>query len=138
MPEVDINYLTVLVAAAVALALGALWYSPVLLGKPWMAAIGKTEEEIKSSSRSMPLIFGLTFLAWLVTAYVLAHIVDYAVATTVSGGLQTGFWTWLGFMITYEVIHGLFEEREVRLLFINSGYHLVAILIMGGMLAAWM
>ena len=82
MPEVDINYLAVLVVAVVAFGLGALWYSPVLLGKPWMAAIGKPEEEIKSSSRSMPLIFGLTFLAWLLTAYVLAHIVDYAVATS--------------------------------------------------------
>ena len=137
MPEVDINHLAVLVAAVAAFALGALWYSPVLLGKPWMAAIGTTEEEIKSSGRSMPLVFGLTFLAWLLTAYVRAHIVDYAVATTVSGGLQTGFWIWLGFMLTYEAIHGLFEDRDVRLHFINSGYHLVAILIMGGVLAAW-
>ena len=85
----------------------------------------------------MPLIYGLTFLAWLLTAYVLSHIVDYAMATTVFQGLQTGIWIWLGFMVTYEVIHGLFESRDFRLYFINSGYHLVALLIMGSMLAVW-
>ena len=139
MPEVDINYLAVLVASVVAFALGALWYSPVLFAKPWMAAIGKTAEEIKAEQegQSMAVTYGLTFVAWLVTAFVLAHFVDYTVSTTIAGGLQTGFWTWLGFMITYEVIHGLFEGRDMRLYFINSGYHLVAMLIMGGVLAAW-
>ena len=139
MPEVDINYLAVLLAAAVAFALGALWYSPVLFAKPWMAAIGKTEAEIKAGmeGQSMPMTFGLSFLAWLVTAFVLAHIVDYAAATTIATGLQTGFWVWLGFMITYEVIHGLFEGRSIRLFSINSGYHLMATLIMGAILAAW-
>ena len=139
MPEVDINYFAVLVAAAVAFALGALWYSPLLFVKPWMAAMGKTEEEIKAGmeGRSMPLIYGLPFLAWLVTAFVLAHIVDYTVATTIAAGLQTGFWVWLGFMITYEVIHGMFEGRDMRLSSINSGYHLMGTLIMGAILAAW-
>ena len=85
MPEVDINYLAVLVVAAVAFGLGALWYSPVLFAKPWMAAIGKTAEEIKveSEGKSMPLIYGQTFLAWLLTAFVMAHFVDYAAAKTV-------------------------------------------------------
>ena len=139
MPEVDINYLAVLVATVVAFALGALWYSPVLFGKSWLAAIGKTEEEIKAEmeNQSMPLIYGLTFVAWLVTAFVLAHFVDYMVATSLMDGLETGFWTWLGFAVTYEVIHGLFEARPPRLLMINSGYHLVSLLIMGGVLAAW-
>lgn len=139
MPEVDINYLAVLVAAIVAFALGALWYSPLLFAKPWMAAIGKTADEIKAemAGRSMPLTYGLSFLAWLVTAFVLAHIVDYAVATTFGAGLATGLWVWLGFMITYEVIHSLFGGRNVRLSAINSGYHLVGVLIMGAILAAW-
>ncbi len=139
MPEVDINYLAVLVVTAVAFGLGALWFSPVLFGKSWMEAIGKTEEEIKAEmeNQSMPLIYGLTFVAWLVTAFVLAHFVDYAAATSLMDGLQTGFWTWLGFAVTYEVIHGLFEARPPRLMMINSGYHLVSLLIMGGVLAAW-
>ena len=85
----------------------------------------------------MPLTYGLTFLAWLMTAFVLAHIVDYAMATTLTQGLQTGLWVWLGFMVTYEIIHGLFEGRPFQLYIINAGYHLVALLIMGGILAVW-
>ena len=34
----SVNYLAVLVAAALEIGLGALWYGP-LFGKPWMAAI---------------------------------------------------------------------------------------------------
>ncbi len=139
MPEIDINYLAVLVVTAVAFGLGALWYSTVLFGKLWMEAMGKTEEEIRleMENQSMPLIYALTFLAWLVTAFVLAHFVDYVGAASVTDGLLTGFYAWLGFAVTYEVIHGLFEARPTRLLMINSGYHLVGLLIMGGVLAAW-
>ncbi|MCH7574095.1 MAG: DUF1761 domain-containing protein [Candidatus Marinimicrobia bacterium] len=39
---ISINYLAVLVAAAIEFGLGALWFGP-LFGKPWMAAHGWTE-----------------------------------------------------------------------------------------------
>ena len=42
----SLNPLAILVAAFVSAALGAAWYSPLLLGKQWIAATGKTEEEL--------------------------------------------------------------------------------------------
>ncbi len=139
MPQPDVNYLALLVATVLAFALGALWYSNLMFARPWLAAQELTEAELKErqEGKSMPLMFGLTFLAWLVTGYVLAHMVDYTGAITWMDGMQTAFWLWLGFVVTATLIHGLFEFRDVRLYAVNLGYHLVGLLIMGAILAAW-
>lgn len=47
-------------AALIPLAVGALYYSPMLFQNAWMSASGMTEEKIKTGN--MALIFGLTYL----------------------------------------------------------------------------
>lgn len=138
-PEVDINYLAVLAAAVIQFALGALWYSPVMFAKPWTAAMGKTAEEIREESRqqNMALIYGSAFLTALITAFVLAHIVDYAHAETVGSGILSGFWIWLGFVVTSNLAAVTFEGRRPALYAINVGYQLVGLAIMGAVLAVW-
>ena len=44
MPEFQINYLAVGVAALATFFLGALWYSPLLFGKLWLKAHGAESE----------------------------------------------------------------------------------------------
>ena len=39
----NINYIAVVVAIVINMALGAAWYSPLLFAKPWMAANDLTE-----------------------------------------------------------------------------------------------
>jgi len=68
---VPINYLAVLVAALIPMAVGALWYSPALFAKKWMALVGKTEEEMKNVNPMKA--YGISFLTSLIMAYVLAH-----------------------------------------------------------------
>ncbi len=137
-PEVSINYLAVLVAAIANMALGALWYSKLLFAKPWMAAIGKSEEEIKElAGKGMARTYTLAFVSALVMSFVLAHFVDYTMATTIAGGLQAGFWPWLGFVATTNLSTILFEWRPSKLYYINMGYYLVALGVMGIILAVW-
>jgi len=134
------NLLAVLVAGIIPMVIGGLWYSPFLFAKKWMAIIGKTEEEIKRASNPMKM-YGLSFLSSLVMAYVLAHIVIYATAYTQSSGfgagMQTGFWAWLGFVVTTSSATVLFEFRPSGLYLMNAGYNLVCLLLMGGVLAMW-
>ncbi len=135
MLQPDINYLAVLVAAIVQFALGTLWYS-ILFGKPFMAAVGKTQEELMEGFNPARA-YGLAFLSALVTAFVLAHIVDYAGADTIVTGLQAGFWVWLGFVVTSNLATVLFEGRHPTLYYLNTGYQLAGLLIMGALLALW-
>ena len=136
MIEADINYLAVLVATVVFFALGALWYSPILFAKPFMAAMGKTQEELMEGFNPLRT-YGSEFLARLVTAYVLAHIVIYAGATTIGAGLQTGFGLWLGFVVTSGLATVTFEGRSFVLYALSAGYQLVGLLMMGATLAVW-
>jgi hypothetical protein len=139
MIEVNINYLAILVSAFIMFGLGALWYSPLLFARPWLASLGKTEEQLREDAqkRSMPLTFGLSFFAYLVMAFVMSHVIDYAAAKTISDGLRTGFWLWLGLVATTTLVLSLFESRSMRLYIIDMGYHLIGMLIMGGILAVW-
>jgi hypothetical protein len=133
--EYQINYVAVLVTAVIYWVLGALWYSPLMFAKPWMLAIGKTEDELKQSS-PVPAFVG-SFVAMLVMAYVMAHIIFYSNARTFTGGLMAGFWCWLGFVATTSAINALFQRSPRALLLINNSYALLGLLIMGVIQALW-
>ena len=66
--NVPINYLAVLVAAVVGFGIGGPWYS--FFSRPWLAAIGKTEAEVKRGNAA--IAYGGAFAASLMTAYALA------------------------------------------------------------------
>lgn len=137
MQQVDINYVAVLIAAIANMALGAFWYSPVLFAKRWIALMKVSEAEINEMKKGAPRAYALSFIGALVMSYVLAHIVDYAQATTIVGGVGSGFWLWLGFVATTGSASVLFEGRPAGLYLINSGYYLVSLIVMGAIVAVW-
>src|SRR4051812_24897159 len=98
MPSVDINWIAVILAAVINMAIGAYWYSPRLFGREWMKLIGKKMEDMdKMRSRAGPG-YGIAAIGALIQAWVLAHFVQYAGATTFWRGLLVGFWLWLAFV----------------------------------------
>lgn len=130
-----INYLAVVVSAVVKFSIGALWYSPALFANPWMQYTGVTEEMAAEANRAV--LFGGSFVLYLLQAYILAHFVHYTGSKDAKDGAQTGFWIWLGFMTTLLMQGTLYERRAMALWAINSGYELLSILVMGVILAAW-
>src|SRR6266540_78443 len=86
MPQVTINYLAVLIAGVVNMAIGMFWYSPVMFAKTWMASLGKTPEDFKQASAGP--IYVLNTVASLVTAYVLAMVIKIAGEGTAVGGAK--------------------------------------------------
>lgn len=140
MEAVVINYWAVFLAAIAYMAVGMLWYGPVF-GKQWQAFVGLTPESMKS----MPLapwqaMLG-GFVTALVMAYVLAHVIKMSVATFgdlgLMTGLMTGFWSWLGFVLTTQAGSFLWEGKKFGLLVLNGAASLVSLLIMGALLALW-
>lgn len=132
-----INLWTVLAVAVLNMALGALWYSPMLLGKKWMHFIGWSHEEMEKHKKHASRGYVWTFVGSLVTAYVLAHFVDYTGAENFLGGMQTGFWVWLGFVAPMIAGSYLWEGKPLGYYLINVSYYFIALLLMGGVLAAW-
>src|SRR5690242_9895106 len=130
---VNVNFVAVLVAAIVQMAVGFVWYAKPVLGRQWMGYVGKTDEQIAAGAK--PMLFVWMFVASLLTAYVLAHFVAYTDSTTIGEGMQTGFWAWLGFTATAFASTALFEGRPRGLYLINVGFHLVSLVLMGAVLA---
>jgi hypothetical protein len=139
MPDPSINLIPVIIAGVINMVLGALWYSPYVLGKLWMRSMGKTEEEMKqgSSGSSMGFLYVVNTIASLLFAYVLAHIIKFASITSFAGGVKVGFWVWLGFVVTTVIPGYLYEGRPKMLYFIFISYQLISIAAMGGILAVW-
>lgn len=133
MESADINWLAVVAAALVQVALGALWYSPLLFARPWMRAVGKTEDELSAGGAG----YALATLMAFVTAIVLAHVVDWAGAEGLLSGLLVGVVMWLGFVWTVLTVNTWFGGRSRALWAIDSGYPLAALALMGAILAVW-
>jgi hypothetical protein len=133
-----INYAAVVVSAIAYWILGALWYSRLLFERPFIALKGLTPEQVAAlQAASHGKEIAAAFAGSLLLAYVLAHFVKFTGAETAQAGIGTGFWLWLGFIVTTSIETVLFEGRPFGLYLINNGYHLVGLTGMGALLAVW-
>ncbi len=133
MPNVDVNWWAVLVAAIVNMVVGAIWYSPALFAKPWAKLTGRKMSEMGDGSTS----YVLTALGALVQAWILAHFISWSTSNTAMEGAVVGFMLWLGFVAITQGVNTVFANTRKKLWAINTGYFLVVLVINGALLAAW-
>ena len=137
---VSINYWAVLAAAVASIILGFLWYGP-LFGKQWIRLSGFSDKQIKQmkekGQKGMTKTYTVMVISTLVTAYVLAHFVDYLQALTVGEAVTLGFWLWLGFLATSQIGSVLWEQKPVKLYLINTLHYLVTLCVMAIILTVW-
>ena len=133
-----INYPAVFASAVAYWVLGAVWYSPLLFERSFIALKGWTPEEVEAIRQASHAgEIGAALAVSLVLAYVLAHFVKFTGAETARAGALTGLWLWLGFVVTTNLSTVLFEGRPLGLYLINNGYHLAGLAGMGALLAVW-
>lgn len=140
MELMGINLWSVLVAAVATMILGFLWYSPFLFARPWTVLMGydpNDKAKIEEMQKGAGKIYGVAFVASLVSAFVLAKIIDITTVNSVLYGMKIGFAMWLGFVTTVQLTGVLFAKQPVKLYLINTGYQLVCYLAMGAILAVW-
>jgi len=136
-----INYSTVLVAAIASMVLGFLWFGPVF-GKKWIALMGFSEAQMmEARKKSMVKTNLILFIGSLVMSFVLAHALIFASAylnvNGVSAGVMAGFWNWLGFIAPVTLGVVLFDGKSWKLWFLNNGYWLLSLIVMGIILSLW-
>lgn len=128
-----INWIAVLVAGLSAFILGGVWYSPALFGKAWMTENKFSPQDIQQGNKGK--LFGWTFVLSLVMAANLAMYLNTPDIKFVMGmvyGLLAGVWVFCGIAMA-----ALFEQKSARYIFINGGYSLVSLGLMGAILGAW-
>jgi Protein of unknown function (DUF1761) len=123
------NFLAVLVAGIAAMVVGYLWYGP-FFGKTWSQAIGLTREKMEASKKNMTTNYVIMFIGSLVMAYVLSNAFAARPFLNMGGALWLSFWIWLGFMATVLLGSVLWENKPMKLYWINSLYYLVTLWVM--------
>ena len=133
--NIEVNIVAVVLAGIASMVVGFLWYSPMLFGNMWMKMMGHTAKSMKKAQQEMGMMYALSFVASLVTAYVLFHVMVMSQAyfnyTPMMAGLMSAFWMWFGFIMPVQFTDVLFGGKRKKLFAINTGYQLVSMLAMG-------
>ncbi len=134
----SINYWAVLVSAVASMAIGSLWYGP-LFGKKFMAEMGMDQwspEKQATMKKGMTMMYVVQFVASLVMFYVLAGLMGGLGKLTLSGGLMTALWVWIGFIVPVKLGEAIWGGK-MSLFWIGIGNMLVTILVAGAIIGAW-
>jgi hypothetical protein len=135
MPPV--NYLAVIVSALAAFLLGALWYSPALFARQWVAVNGYSAEKLEAMKKGMAKTYSMSFLCFLVMAWVMAVLILLLGIVGPRGGAKLGGLAWLGFAAPIGLTANLYSDKPRLAWMIDAGYQLVYMIVMGVILAVW-
>lgn len=126
----DFNALAVLAATMGSFVLGGLWYSPLLFARPWQAAAGLSDEQLKAGNPVV--IFGGSFVLAFIASATFAMFLGKAPG--LNFGLGAGFCAGLCWVASSFGINALFEHRPLGLTLINAGYHTLQFTLIGAIL----
>ncbi|MEM7668726.1 MAG: DUF1761 domain-containing protein [Pseudomonadota bacterium] len=124
------DVLGVVLAAVAGFGMGAIWY--MTNGDRWMAAVGRTKEDISADKSSLPFIIG--FAANLITAVMMRHVF---VASGISGfgtGLVSGLGVGLFLVAPWILTNYAFAGRPKQLWWIDAGHVILACTAIGTVL----
>jgi hypothetical protein len=138
--DLEVSFVTILIAAVVSMVVGSIWYGPIF-GKKWMEIIGATaEDEAKRKEMqkaAMPL-YVIQFVLSLLQVYILANLIGEWDGRS---GVAIAFWMWLGFVMPTIAGSSMWNNNPNRvrwaMFLIQSGYQLVMFVIYGWMFGGW-
>ena len=157
-----LNPVAMLVAAISAMVVGFIWYNPKTFGNAWMQASGMTEEKIKGGNMAKIFIMAFIFAFLLASALPALVIHQMGAFSLVGGDPSTALPSYEAFLNDYGdafrtfkhgALHGvltgvfialpilgtnaLFERKSAKYIFINAGYWIVTLGIMGAIICGW-
>jgi hypothetical protein len=127
-----IEWLPVIVGAAIYFVLGALWYSRPLFARQWMAAIGW--DESRPQPQANPLTYVVPGLLYLVAAIAMSLLARATGTDTLVEGITLGLITGLGFALPMVGVEATFDPNKPQPLtwfVITVAYHLIGFVILG-------
>jgi hypothetical protein len=135
MHNVRHNPLAIAVATLLYFLLGGVWFT--VFQKAWLLGVGRTLEELKATNVSPVITYGSAIVTTLILAIFLSWIIQATGPQTAARGITIAIWTWFGVVFTTWATEYAFEARSLQIFFINTGYCLTGMIIMGAVLGAW-
>lgn len=132
--ELDIHWWAVLVGTVANMILGFAWYS-ALFAKPWAKIVGLNEADMKRTAVG-PLVAAV--VTSFLTAYAVAYFMNFITYDyTVQNGLRLGAELSIGVLLPVMLSITMFQRKPIALFFIDWGYRLVGLLVVGMIIGGW-
>jgi hypothetical protein len=138
-PLGDLNWLAVVVGTLAYFVVGAIWYSPFFLGKPWMKAAGMEPPADGDATPGAAIFLGplvFSFIATIATA-MLAQATG---SNTFGEGLALGIVVGIGYAGSILGVTAVFESNKPNAKVwgaISFGYHFVGLLASAIIVSVW-
>lgn len=154
------NILSFFVAALIPMIIGFIYYHKKVVGNAWMSVTGMTEEKAKESNMAVTMIISYIFSVLL--AFALSQIVNHQAGLfSLFGGVESdelykqvmevkgtafrtfkhgafhGLITSIAIVLPILGTNALFEQKGWKYIWINVGYWTITLILMGGLLCAW-
>lgn len=134
----NVNWLSLILATLTPMILGFIYYHKALFGNAWMNSIGMTEEKAKSAN--MGMVMGISLVMSFLIAFFLLQFNNgpgqEGVFDTFGHGAAHGAILSVFLIIPIFVTNGLFEQKSWTNIFLNAGYWILTLAIMGGIVDA--
>jgi len=159
------NFYMYFVAALIPIFVGAIYYSPMLVGNAWMKENNFTDEDLEGAN--MVKILGLAYICGILISFFLTGVVIHqhgvfslmmpevmesgsqamndfnGLMGTYGGNFRTfghgaihGVMIALFFVLPLIATNSLFERRSWKYILIHTGYWLISLALVGGLLCA--
>ena len=133
-----INWLAVLVGAAIYFVLGALWFSPVLFAKPWQRSIGW--DPAATPPAMNPMFYVVPALSYLVISTAVAMLASATATDTFGEGVVLGLVIGVGLAAMHTLGDAVFDPNKPQpytWFAITAAYHLLGILVVAVLVSVW-
>lgn len=114
----NIDWIALIAAVVVSYIFSAVFY--ITLAKPWQAAIGKTEAELKAGTS--PVAYVIAIMGQTLIAYMLSVLMVSLDMGTVAGGLSIALPVWLAFVVSTMAINHRFQQSRWAHSVIDGGH----------------
>lgn len=130
----QINIWAVILAAFTNLVMGSFWYSPLILGNPWMKEHGFIEADFVKG-HPLWLIMLLSFVFAFVAAFAIG--VYLGPRSNALAGAGAGVMIAVCWISTSRANLFLFEKHSLKLFLIHAGYDILRYIVMGAIVGGW-
>ncbi len=133
----SVHIIIIAIAACVDVLLAYVWYHPHFLGNEWKKLQCLKDQTSREDQNAKDSRFPIQYILSFMTAYVLAHFVQYVGAVTLQEAVKLGFWIWIGFTGVFRLADLFRINGSMKLLYIDGGYRLLSLVVMSIILTLW-
>ncbi len=138
----NIDWVAVLVAAVAGFGIGGIWFGPKTFYPVWVKAMGRNPEEDPVNQTSIGVAFGSTLVMMVLQSLGLAALMSLGVKAGIASdygvldGATLGAFVGVCFAAAASLSHRLFAGHNFKVWAIEVSGDIVALIVMGAVIAA--